>query len=72
MIARVKSLGTRSGRVPDYVLMEEIYRVNLNTMRDQSPEDYERVRRRLAEYRVVYSRDFYDILARRRTATSSP
>ena len=65
-------LGTRSGRVPDYVLMEEIYRENLRTMRAKSPEDYERVRRRLAEYRVVYSRDFYDILARQSAATPSP
>jgi hypothetical protein len=65
-------LGTKSGRVPEYILMEEIYRENLRTMRERNPEDYERVRRRLAEYRVVYSRDFYDILARQSAATPCP
>ena len=60
-------LGTKSGRVPDYIVMEEIYRLRMATLRERSPNDYALVQSRLAAYDVVYGQGLYEILARKPT-----
>jgi len=57
-------LGLRTGRWPDYIFVEEIYRLRFETVRLKDPAEYARLRERLAQYRTIYDKNFYQVLER--------
>lgn len=57
-------LGLASGRRPDYIVVEEIYEIRFETLREQRPAEYVELVRLLNQYHEVYNRNSYRILAR--------
>ncbi len=66
-------LGYDSGRKPDFIVVEEIYRDNYNALVRSQPQVLEYVNRLLSEeYEVIYDQMFYKIYApRKRGAAAS-
>ncbi len=58
-------LGMNTGKWPDYIFVDEIYRLRFETVQLKNPAEYGRLQQRLAEYEPVYDRNFFQILARR-------
>jgi hypothetical protein len=57
-------LGTRSGRVPDVIIIENLYRPLYGAWRTERPEDFARIAARMAEYRKVRQIDEYEVYLR--------
>jgi len=58
-------LGLNTGKWPDLVFVEEIYQLRFDTVRLKDPALYRRLRERMAQYQVIYDRNFYQIWERR-------
>jgi hypothetical protein len=67
-------LGFYSGKKPDFVVVEEVYRSQMEADEKQRPEVYRHVSSMLRdEYQKVYDHELYEIYARRKPeAISSP
>ncbi|MGA2132411.1 MAG: glycosyltransferase family 39 protein [Bryobacteraceae bacterium] len=57
-------LGLNTGRWPDFIFVEEIYRLRFETVQLKNPAQYTQLRERLAHYTIVYDKDFFQILER--------
>lgn len=57
-------LGTRSGRVPDIIILESLYRPMYTAWEKERPEDWARISKRLSEYRRVRQIGEYEIYLR--------
>jgi hypothetical protein len=58
-------LGYFSGKVPAYIVVEEIYQGNFDNWKAGSPGLYRFVEQRLSEYELVYNRNSYRIYRRK-------
>jgi 4-amino-4-deoxy-L-arabinose transferase-like glycosyltransferase len=56
-------LGVETGRRASLILLEEIYQGRLDTLQLKQPEEFAKVRERLAEYQVIYDDKNYQVLA---------
>jgi hypothetical protein len=56
-------LGLETGKRPDFILVEEIYQGRFDTLRLKNPPLFVKLRERLAQYRTVYDRRNYQVLA---------
>lgn len=69
-------LGLKTGKIADFILMEEIYAGRLETVRLKDPQEYAELRKRLSQYHVIYNEKNYTILAlranRQRSLDSMP
>jgi hypothetical protein len=59
-------LGLRSGRTPDAIIVEPLYRDNYTGWMTQRPSDMKQILQRLSRYRLSYDRDGYQIYLRPR------
>jgi len=55
-------LGTEDGQRAKFIFVEEIYQLRFETIRLKHPEEYKKLRARLAQYRVVYDKNNYQVL----------
>lgn len=58
-------LGLQTGKRADYILVEEIYQGRFDTVHLKNPAQYARLQKRLREYRVIYDKKNYQVLALR-------
>jgi Dolichyl-phosphate-mannose-protein mannosyltransferase len=59
-------LGFYSGKKPDFIVVEEVYRDNFKTIGPRHPDIYQFISARLAnEYTRIYDHELYEIYARR-------
>lgn len=58
-------LGLETGRMPDWVVAEQVYDDHFDALRKQRPGDYVRLQARLAEYEQVWAIPTYRLLARK-------
>jgi hypothetical protein len=58
-------LGLNTGKWPDFIFLEEIYQLRFDTVKLKEPALYRELCERLAQYQVIYERNFYQILGRR-------
>jgi hypothetical protein len=59
-------LGLKTGRHPDWILLEEIYQGRLDTEQMKHPEQFAELQKLLANYQVVYDQKNYRVLELRR------
>ncbi len=57
-------LGLASGKIPDFIVVEEIYEDRFRMLQMQRPQEYQRFLELLKQYHEVYNQNFYRILAR--------
>ena len=57
-------LGMNTGKWPRYIFVEEIYRGRFDTVKLKDPAQYAKLQDRLALYKVIYDKDFYQVLER--------
>jgi hypothetical protein len=57
-------LGMNTGKWARYVFVEEIYQGRFDTVKLKDPEEYAKLQDRLAQYKVIYDKDFYQVLER--------
>jgi hypothetical protein len=59
-------LGFHSGKKPDFIVMEEVYRTELESYKSRHLDIYQFIQSRLTnEYQKVYDHELYEIYARR-------
>ena len=59
-------LGFYSGKKPDFIVIEEVYRSEIDSFKNRRPELYQFIQSRLTnDYNKVYDQNFYEIYARR-------
>ncbi len=58
-------IGYFSGRIPQFIVVDEIYQANFDAWRAGSPDLYRFIERRLSEYDVVYNHNSYRIYRRK-------
>jgi len=59
-------LGFASGKKPTFIVVEEVYSSEFESLKSKRPENYNFIVNRLTkEYELVYDRDFYQIYAQR-------
>jgi hypothetical protein len=58
-------LGLETGKLADFIFVEEIYQGRFDTVRLKDPAEFARLQKRLAQYRVVYGGKNYQVLALR-------
>lgn len=58
-------IGYFSGKIPQFIVVEEIYQANFDAWKIGAPDLYRFIERRLSEYDLVYDRDSYRIFRRK-------
>jgi len=58
-------LGLNTGKWPDYIFVEEIYRGRFDTVKLKNPEQYDQLQARLARYHPIYKENDFEVLERR-------
>jgi hypothetical protein len=58
-------LGLDTGKRADFIFVEEIYQGRFDTLRQKNPAQFAKLRERLAQYRVIYDQQHYQVLALR-------
>lgn len=58
-------IGYFTGKIPQFIVVEEIYQANFDAWKAGAPDLYRFVERRLNEYDLVYDRDSYRIYRRK-------
>jgi 4-amino-4-deoxy-L-arabinose transferase-like glycosyltransferase len=59
-------LGFYSGKKPDFIVIEEVYRSEIDSFKNRRPELYQFIQSRLTnDYTKVYDQNLYEIYARR-------
>jgi hypothetical protein len=58
-------LGLKSGRMPDVVVIEDLYHIQFDGWTIVRPEDMARIRKRLAEFQLAYHSGQYEVYLRR-------
>ncbi|MEO8099707.1 MAG: hypothetical protein ABI811_18555 [Acidobacteriota bacterium] len=58
-------LGTQSGRVPDIIVVEQLYQMLYDGWKTQRAEDMQPVMARFEDYRVAYQKDGYAVWLRK-------
>jgi Dolichyl-phosphate-mannose-protein mannosyltransferase len=59
-------LGFYSGKQPDFIVIEEVYRTEIDSFKNRRPQIYQFIQSRLSnDYVKVYDHNFYEIHARR-------
>jgi hypothetical protein len=58
-------LGLETGKRADYIFVEEIYQGRFDTVRLKNPAEFAKLEERLAQYRVIYDQNNYQVLALR-------
>lgn len=57
-------LGLNTGKWPDFIFVEEIYRLRFETVRLKDPAEYAKLQERLSHYQPVYDKNFFQVLER--------
>ena len=57
-------LGLNTGKWPDYIFVEEIYRGRFDTVKLKNPEEYDKLQTRLTQYHPIYKENDFEILER--------
>ena len=65
-------LGLQTGKRPDFILVEEIYRGRFETVELEDPDEYAKLQKILSNYQVVYDNKLYQVLKLRDSGTSPP
>ena len=65
-------LGLETGKRADYIFVEEIYQGRFDTVRLKNPALYAKLQERLSQYRVIYDRKNYQVLALRMRQKGKP
>ena len=55
-------LGLETGKRADYILVEEIYQLRFETVQLRNPAQFAELQKRLAQYRVIYDQNNYQVL----------
>jgi hypothetical protein len=59
-------LGFQSGKRPDFIVIEEVYRTEFDSYKNRHPDIYQFIQSRLTnEYKKVYDHELYEIYAHR-------
>ena len=62
-------LGYYSGKIPEFIVVEESYQYNFDHWKTSHPDLYQFIENRLKEYSLVYDHDTYRIYRRQAGAT---
>ena len=64
-------LGLQTGKLPNIIFVEEIYRGRFDTLQLKHPDQFLQLQKLLSNYHVIYDNQLYEVLALRDASTSS-